>query len=130
MKIIGGSFAPGADAFLVDGNSVSIANRRYSIDDMREIKSREHIEKVLSPASIFVGLVLTLIATAFLGILGLIGGILVTMAGAYSKKHRVVLDIKLIDGAEVTLSGKHREMLPFFRPADSSGFVLPRKQAE
>ncbi len=130
MKIIGGSYHPNAQVFWADTETLSIANRRYSVDDMREIKSREETHKVLSPMSIVLGCFITFFATAFLGILGFLGGILITIAGAYSRKQFVVIDAKLIDGSQVSLLGKHREMLPFFRPADNSGFVLPKKQAE
>lgn len=108
MKIINGNFGATGAARFEDG-MFYIGGMKYQRESMHSMNFDTKTEKELSALSVVLGIFIMIMLGALFGILGFLGGLLLTIAGSHKKTTTYLVEIILDDGKQATVSCSRRE---------------------
>ena len=117
MKIISGSFGAIGTASFDDNGWIALFGDKaaaYPPGDIEQSTAWQETEKEYSLLSVALGVIITFFLAVGFGILGFLGGLLLTIAGSRKNYKKHLVEIRFADGKTVTLLGSRKETKKFF----------------
>ena len=117
MSIISGNFGSAGKASFDENGWIAIFGDKsaaYSPSDIEQSNAWQEVKRDYSILSVALGLVISIVLGVTFGILGALGGILLTVAGSKKNYKRNLVEIRFTDGNVVTIEGSRNETKRFF----------------
>ena len=118
MKIVGGNFGVSGSAFISQDNMLVVEGAKhgvYSKDKIRSINASVVKEKKFGILGFLLGiLILGAILGFFFGLLGVIAGVVIAIAGSFYTEKSNIVEIQFLDGSSVTLDCTPRGVKKLF----------------
>lgn len=119
VKITGGSFGTDGHLVVTPYKTVKIEGSRnaaYANNQIDSIDAREVREKKFGVIGFILGaIILSVVLAPFLGLLGVIVGVVAAAMGSFHSKARQTAEIRFDDGKGVTVEAEKRQIESLYR---------------
>ena len=109
MKIVGGSFGASGNAYVTEEGTLAVGGAtpdEFTAGEIRSATASTRKDRKFSAFSMLLGLVtITVLLTLFFGPIGLVAGVVVSIAGSFRNKTVRLVHVQLEDNRSVELSG-------------------------